>query len=306
MISSLTIEGFQCHQHLELELDPHCTVLTGNNGVGKSAVVRALKWLALNIWDGKADQMITWDTDKAVVVAKVGKDTIVREKGPKTNLYILNGNVLEAVGVGKVPDPVARIINMTEESFQEQLDPAFWFNLTAGQVAKSLNKIVNLSSIDTSLDNVASELRTAREAVKVTEQRITEATNIKESLAWTVDQDAKLKELEALDASIEEKRSQIEALASVLAKAREMSVIRQNAAKTIQSGQKAIEAWQECSAVRVNTQKIRDLIYKDSIQERQLCEIKARLAKAEKKLTTQTEFLCSHCGGSGLKSVASS
>jgi len=306
MISTIHIENFQCHRNLTIDLDPCVTVLTGTNGAGKSAIIRALRWWALNEWQGKADQMIHWDADRATVTGTVDGNFITREKGKKGNLYTLNGDELEAVGAGKVPEPIAKIINLTEENFQEQHDPAFWFNLTAGQVAKSLNKIVNLSTIDTSLENVAAELRQAKETVRVTEQRISEAASLKESLSFVLAQDQKLKELEALEVQMDEIGSRRAVLESIVTKAREQSIIKQNAAKAIQSGSEALEAMQKVSTISNNIQKIRGLAYQVETQERKTCEIKAKLVKAQGKLETMSGLLCRRCQGVGLEPLKSS
>lgn len=47
-IEKLTIENFQSHRCTEIKFAPGVTVLVGESDAGKSAVIRALKWLFLN------------------------------------------------------------------------------------------------------------------------------------------------------------------------------------------------------------------------------------------------------------------
>lgn len=296
MISRLIIEGFQIHKHLEIRLDKHITVLTGDNGAGKSAVARALKWLLLNQWDGKADQMINWEMDFAKVTAFFGRQKITRYKGKEGNFYQINDDKpFEAVGAGRVPQQIEALINCTEDNFQDQLDPAFWFHLTAGQVAKSLNKIVNLESIDRSLENVAKSVREAREAVKATEQRITESLNLTESLFWTTDSDADLSELERLDQDMAQAIAEAVALKSYLAQAREIARIKQNAKDVILCGQEAISAYEEVSLINRNIHKVQAALSTVKTQEAHKCSLDQKLQQMKSKLSKLKASLCPVC-----------
>lgn len=306
MISWITINGFQIHEHKHLKLDPHVTVLTGDNGAGKSATVRALKWLSLNQWDGKADQMTTWDADLTEVKAKIDGHKIIRRKSPTENLYLLDDRVFEAVGAGKVPAPVQAILNITEENFQEQLDPAFWFHLTAGQVAKSLNRIVNLSSIDTSLDNVARDLRQAREETRSTEQRLTEAKNLKGSLSWTIDADAKLTEIEGLDAKITRNRVSSSSLASKLRSLAQAMVIQKDATTVIQRGDKAVEATHELFMLHNKSKAVKAALSQLKEQRKIVCKLTDQLRLTQAQLKKVEGSVCPQCSGTGRKLQASS
>lgn len=296
MIRSITIDGFQCHAHLKLVLDPHVTVLVGDNGVGKSAAVRALKWLCLNQWDGKADKMTHWDMEFAQVVAKFEKYVILRRKDKDCNIYQINDEKpLEAVGAGKVPDSIAKIINLSEENFQEQGDSAFWFHLTAGQMAKSLNKIVNLSSIDVSLENVASELRTARETVRVSQVRLEEARTIKISLSWVKEADQKLSKLEAQAASIGRTLGIIDGLTPAIGSLERLRLVKQNASRVIQSGTNAIRLGHEFYNLDIKACQIRSLIGSIELAGEKICRLKEKLTVAQKRLAAMPQ-ICQACG----------
>src|SRR3954447_19297726 len=45
-LARLWLTDFRCYEHVELELDPGCTVVTGSNGQGKTSLLEAIAWLA--------------------------------------------------------------------------------------------------------------------------------------------------------------------------------------------------------------------------------------------------------------------
>lgn len=240
MLQKIRLVNFQCHIEREFDLHPHVTVFVGDNGVGKSAVIRALRWAALNEWDGEADKFIHWDATDAEVCLKFDDQWITRLKGKLGNIYVVGEEPLEAIGI-KVPISVQQIVNMTEDNFQRQIDPAFWFSLTAGNVAKSLNKIVNLCSIDSTLANAASKLKAARARRQEAADRLDEARKIKKSLDWTIQADKDLQALEAKSRNLDELSSGVVSLARWEALLISLSARRKHAAGVIQSGQKVID-----------------------------------------------------------------
>ena len=45
-LSRLWLTDFRCYEHVELALDPGCTVVTGSNGQGKTSLLEAVAWIA--------------------------------------------------------------------------------------------------------------------------------------------------------------------------------------------------------------------------------------------------------------------
>src|SRR4051794_511686 len=45
-LARLWLTDFRCYEHVELALDPGCTVVTGSNGQGKTSLLEAIAWLA--------------------------------------------------------------------------------------------------------------------------------------------------------------------------------------------------------------------------------------------------------------------
>lgn len=189
MLKSLKLYNFQAHRKRLIQFDPAITTIRGPTDVGKSAVLRALRWLALN--DTGGDEFVTWGADEAVAIVELedgagGEAKIVRRKG-RENVYKLNGQVFKAFGAGKVPDTVAQALDLNEINFQKQHDKPFWLDDPAGEVSRQLNKVIDLSVIDTALSNAAKMVRQSRERVSVSEARLGEKrTREAEALSGTI------------------------------------------------------------------------------------------------------------------------
>lgn len=188
MLKSLKLYNFQAHRKRLIRFDPAITTIRGPTDVGKSAVLRALRWLALN--DTAGDEFVTWGADEAVAIVELTHNQIeakvVRRKG-RENVYKLNGQVFKAFGAGKVPDVVAEVLALSEINFQRQHDKPFWLDDPAGEVSRQLNKVIDLSVIDTAMSNAARMVRTARERVTVSGERLGEKrTREAEALCGTM------------------------------------------------------------------------------------------------------------------------
>ena len=86
-IKSLELKNFQSHKNLKIDFSPNVTSIIGPSDVGKSAIIRALRWIVFNRPAG--DAFIQHGTKQAEVIIQVEKDTIIRTKG-KENLYKIN------------------------------------------------------------------------------------------------------------------------------------------------------------------------------------------------------------------------
>lgn len=160
MIRSLTIRNFQAHRRLKIRLDKWVTTIVGPSDVGKSAVVRALRWLSLNRPQGMG--FVRHGTKAASVTVRTHGRTVRRTRGDASNTYTLGGKGkhlrLQAFGSG-VPTEVQDLLKVSELNFQRQHDAPFWFSLSPGEVSKQLNDIINLRKIDTTLAHINARLR---------------------------------------------------------------------------------------------------------------------------------------------------
>lgn len=295
MLKQIRLVNFQCHIDKVVDLHPHVTVLVGDNRKGKSAIIRGLRWAALNQWQGKADQFIHWNGEDAQVDLVFDKVTISRLKGKQGNFYLLNGEPIGAsVGV-KIPDAVQKIINLTEDNFQDQLDPAFWFSLTCGQVARSLNKIVNLSDIDSSLAGIGESVRAAKAKLKVVEANLEEAKSLKKSLDWTIQADADLKALEAKQQKLVGNRAGLQRLARWRELLTSQSRREKHAADAILRGDKLIDKMGKLEKLRKKLDSLESGLDRISQAQESIKCVKTELAKKEPRLINAQAGRCPLC-----------
>jgi len=164
MIEKLSIRNFQSHKKTTLDLHKGVNVIIGNTDSGKSAVIRALRWVTTNSPSG--DAFRSWDGgDTSVSIRLENEDIIKRTKGTE-NKYVFGGMKFTGIGTD-VPAPIKEAINMNDTNLQVQLDSPFLLSNTSGDVAKFFNRIANLDKIDSGQKNVKSWMRTIVQDIKV-------------------------------------------------------------------------------------------------------------------------------------------
>lgn len=195
MLEQLTIEDFQAHRKLSIKLDPAITTIVGPSDSGKSAVIRALIWLATNRPSG--DSFIREGTKQTRVHLDVDGHVVTRCRGGSENTYTLDDEELKAFG-NDVPTEVARLLNISGINIQRQHDSPYWFSETAGEVSRQLNQIVDLTIIDRTLANLDKASRATAAEIRTLEQQEEQAKAQRSVLAWARKAQEHLGEVETL------------------------------------------------------------------------------------------------------------
>lgn len=144
-LDGIRIENFQCHEKRALRFRENVTVIVGKTDAGKSAIIRALRWVLTNRPQG--DAHIREGADYCRVQIKLGDKVITRERGKSANTYNMDGEEFKSFS-NAVPDTIQNHSRVTDINFQGQHDAPFWFTLSPGEVGKHLNAIVDLEVID--------------------------------------------------------------------------------------------------------------------------------------------------------------
>lgn len=193
MIERLQLRDFQAYERLSVEFDPRITAIVGPSDVGKSSVLRALRWVVENRPLGVG--FSRHGSDGAAARLSVDGKKVVRSRRGNANIYSLDDVKLEAFGTD-VPDLVSDLLKVGDSSWQGQHESPFWFSLSPGEVAKELNRIVDLSEIDRVSAELASRLREARAEKKVIAGRLEESERDVAGLDWVDRLDSDLADLE--------------------------------------------------------------------------------------------------------------
>ena len=194
-LESLTLRNFQTHEFFRVDFDPRITVIVGPTNSGKSSLLRALRWVCLNQFDGPANSFIHWDAESAKVTLIVDGQRLVRGKG-SDNSYRLEDARYVAFGANKVPEPIEMFLGVSELNFQDQFDSHFWIGASAGAVSRELNQVINLEVMDSSMSHVSAKLRESQAERKVVQQRLSQAQSDVDELKWTFDANSNLECLE--------------------------------------------------------------------------------------------------------------
>jgi len=177
MIDKIVIKNFQSHSHTEIGLSPAVTVLVGESDVGKSAVVRALRWLFLN--EPRGTGFVRQGAVQCSVSVRYGDGTVVeRLRDRDRNLYAVTRpdgtrEVYEGFGVD-VPEEVASVTGVKKlpvgdvsfaPNIAGQLEAPFLLGEPGPTAALLLGVLSRAEVFDGALKDAVSDLnRLKREA----------------------------------------------------------------------------------------------------------------------------------------------
>lgn len=281
MLESLTISNFQTHRKLEVALDPRVSTIIGRNDVGKSTILRALRWVCLN---RAPPNFIHWDAESARVQLMVDGHKIVRKRG-KENVYFLDGVKLKAFS-SAVPDVVAKVLNLDVVNFSGQHDAAFWFSQSPGQVAKNLNQIVNLEVIDNVLERIASRLYAAKTKVDVCSTRLQSAEATAAELSWVKKMLPRFNQIDEQAKANKRKAKERDGLAVLVDKLTTANHTVRTLAPRVERAEEILQAGQAYEEKRQQMWKLQKLIEALEFQETNLCQLKEKLSQAKKRLAS--------------------
>ncbi len=238
MIEEIKIQNFRTQTKQKIEFSKGVTTIVGSSFVGKSTIIKALKWVTLNKPAG--DSVINWDADKAVVRVSFDDDKkVIRKKGKGLNSYKLNKKVFEAFG-NEVPRQIANLFNIAEINFQGQFTAPFWFCETAGEVSRQLNAIVNLDIIDSTLSNIDGQSRKTKIVIDITEKDLKLAIERKKELTYIKDLNKDLVRVEGFDTQSCEKAIECSTIAELLKSGYMYASTRKNARELVLDGKNAL------------------------------------------------------------------
>lgn len=171
MIYSILLRNFQSHKRSLLEFHPGVNVIIGESDAGKSAIIRAFRWVKENrpVRDSFRSK---WGGSTFVTINS-NKNEITRIKNNTENGYILKVDdkifTFSAIKTD-VPQEVSDTLNLSDSNIHYQLDSPFLLLESAGEVAKHFNKVAKLDQIDLGLQNIQKWINSISKEIKFKEQ----------------------------------------------------------------------------------------------------------------------------------------
>lgn len=170
----LTLKNVEGHKNSILEFSPGVNFITGSSHVGKSSIFRALNWVFSN--RTPKGGLTPWDNPKATVhvICEFADGTVIeRKKGQGLNCYVINGNVLKAVG-SAIPEEVLEALKITEVNFQPQHAAYFLLSDPPSKITAQFNELANFEFFDELIGETARYLREVRGEKKLISEQIEE------------------------------------------------------------------------------------------------------------------------------------
>ncbi|WP_044642790.1 AAA family ATPase [Risungbinella massiliensis] len=167
--AKLTIENFQSHRFTELTFHPGLNVFVGPSDSGKSAILRALRWVLFN--NPRGTEMIRDGANRAQVTLELTDGTkIIRTRGKSINRYTLcrldqEELVLEGFG-SDVPKEIVdahgiRPIRLEKQEIflqvGSQLEGPFLLSESGGTKAKVIGMISGAQLIDQAIKGTGTD-----------------------------------------------------------------------------------------------------------------------------------------------------
>ena len=167
--SRLIIDNFQSHEHTELKLVSGLNVFVGPSDSGKSAILRALRWVLFNIPRG-SDFIRTGAKECRVQLVLDDGTKITRLRSTTRNRYVLHPpdgeeQIFEAFG-NQVPQEIIDAHKITSVkldskelfiNFGAQLEPSFLLADSVGTKAKMIGYISGAHLIDRALKEASGD-----------------------------------------------------------------------------------------------------------------------------------------------------
>lgn len=286
---SVAMRDFRQHDRSAFNFTPTVNVLVGANEAGKSTVLNAIRWVVFNRPLGES--VVRWGAKGCAVRLITETCEVVRSRGSE-NVYVLDGgSPFKAVG-SDVPREVKLALQLDEINFQRQIEGPFWLTLSAPEIAREMNRVVDLSVIDWSMSNAGTRLREANTQVTVLTGMLSEARQRVGRLRWVTEVEKEAEEALRCEQDAAAKRSEAETISRVVSQIEEAQA-QSYAIPDLSKVQPLIRRLHE---IRLQVGSLNKLIDRIEDEEADLCALRREIEKAEREAITLKPETCEACG----------
>lgn len=177
MIKQLKVQKFQSHDSATLDFRPGVNLIVGDSDSGKSALLRALRWLVFNRPSGFTFQSHWAAKGEPTTVQAFFSDggNAARTRNRKDNWYLLHNlaEPLEAVRTD-VPAEVKAVVRLDDLNVQRQGDKPFLLDESPPEVARVLNTVAGLENIDSAHSRIAAKIRENQAVQRLNDSQLLE------------------------------------------------------------------------------------------------------------------------------------
>jgi len=204
MITELDIYNFQSWEEGHFVFHPGVNVIVGDSDMGKSAMLRSIRWV---IWNRPSGNTVkSWWGGPTSVELVTPEGIVIRTKD-KEDTYTLGiagkkDTKFKAFGLS-VPPEISELLDIGEVNFQKQIDQPFLLSQTPGERAIYFNRIAKLDKIDIGLTNINSWIRDLTSTIGSPATKDKPATGLIKQIEEATESLTKFDHLDMYEADIE-------------------------------------------------------------------------------------------------------
>lgn len=215
MFTRIEIKNFQSHKDTVIDFDKGINSICGESDNGKTAVIRAIRWVIENRPLGTDKLNSFWNKDfKEEMSVKLHTENgwVQRIRTKNLNGYTLFADgkekKLEAVGTD-VPQEVKDFLKVSDINFQYQFDSPYLISMGGPEASKYLNNIIHLDSIDSMMSVAEGNKRSITSEQKVVDKDISDLEREIKNTEWIDEAEQLYHRVEKYDEVIKNKTEEL-------------------------------------------------------------------------------------------------
>ena len=228
MLENCRLINFQSHADTFIEFSNGLNCIIGSGDVGKSALVRALRWVLFN--ETPKGEFITWGKTKSAVSIGLTKGIeIVRGREGKRNFYklIVDGSekLFENFGL-EIPVEISAILNTISLNIDidtrinlnvvGQHDGLFLLDKSGSIKNKAINSVIGMQYIDAVIRDLSPEIKKFDSQKEKYETEIQELKTQIEQVGYKAEDEKKIERLKQDNKKLEELNKRTENIKSFI------------------------------------------------------------------------------------------
>jgi len=298
MIKTINIQNFQSHKETNLELANGVNVIIGRSDTGKSAIIRALRWLIWNRPTGEEFRS-TWG-ERTDVTIEIDEEIIGRIRDKQRNQYELGtpSIVFKALSTD-VPEEISKLLNINEINLQQQLDSHFLLSSTPGEVAQHFNRVAHLEKIDSMLKSISGWIRQIEQDIRSSERRQEELEGELKQFDHLDKFEADVEVLERMDQDLQKKYRDKQQLTTLIKSIEQVGEQIEKASFILKDEtlvNDVLELYARRNDLNTHRQRLNTLLYNLTTVQEKLVTGEKNVLKFEKIFRDKFPDICPLCG----------
>jgi exonuclease SbcC len=172
MIKSVKIHNFRSHEDAELKFHPGVNVIFGLGQSGKTNIARAINWVVYNRPSGfNMHSHFAYDEETSVELVLDNGAVNLTKTSKLTSYSLINGSSYSYTGKS-VPEPITKLLNISDINISNQLDAPFLITDSPGEVGKVINRITKIEQVDSWISKITTRINQSKNVIDILQKDI--------------------------------------------------------------------------------------------------------------------------------------